>query len=153
VFGRTLLDSFRNGSQSRIEKTANLELIFGEASFSGSTTLADPGRQGQPETVGCSLNPFPGFPACSNRSLPISPRNDRQRHLARVVRDGEVLAAIDAQAIDGGKGAADGASRQDGARTHRGCKAIDQLDVQRSVQACAIGYCQLIEQQKILLDG
>ena len=30
---RDIVDSFRNGSQSRIEKTANLELIFGDASF------------------------------------------------------------------------------------------------------------------------
>lgn len=36
---RDVVDSFRNGSQSRIEKTANLELIFGEASFSGSKTI------------------------------------------------------------------------------------------------------------------
>jgi len=28
---RDIVDSFRNGSQSRIEKTANLELIFGDA--------------------------------------------------------------------------------------------------------------------------
>ena len=32
---RDIVDSFRNGSQSRIEKTANLELIFGEARFTG----------------------------------------------------------------------------------------------------------------------
>jgi pyruvate/2-oxoglutarate dehydrogenase complex dihydrolipoamide dehydrogenase (E3) component len=37
---RDIVDSFRNGSQSRIEKTTNLELIFGEASFSGSKTVA-----------------------------------------------------------------------------------------------------------------
>jgi pyruvate/2-oxoglutarate dehydrogenase complex dihydrolipoamide dehydrogenase (E3) component len=37
---RNIVDSFRNGSQSRIEKTANLELIFGEASFSGPRTVA-----------------------------------------------------------------------------------------------------------------
>lgn len=37
---RDIVDSFRNGSQSRIEKTANLELIFGEASFGGSKTVA-----------------------------------------------------------------------------------------------------------------
>jgi pyruvate/2-oxoglutarate dehydrogenase complex dihydrolipoamide dehydrogenase (E3) component len=37
---RAIVDSFRNGSQSRIEKTAGLELIFGEASFSGSKTVA-----------------------------------------------------------------------------------------------------------------
>jgi len=32
---RNMVDSFRNSSQSRIEKTANLELIFGEARFTG----------------------------------------------------------------------------------------------------------------------
>jgi pyruvate/2-oxoglutarate dehydrogenase complex dihydrolipoamide dehydrogenase (E3) component len=30
---RDIVDSFRNGSQSRIEKTTNLDLIFGDASF------------------------------------------------------------------------------------------------------------------------
>jgi pyruvate/2-oxoglutarate dehydrogenase complex dihydrolipoamide dehydrogenase (E3) component len=37
---RDIVDSFRNGSQSRIEKTTSLELIFGEASFSDSKTVA-----------------------------------------------------------------------------------------------------------------
>ena len=37
---RDIVDSFRNGSQSRIEKTANLKLIFGDASFSGSKTVS-----------------------------------------------------------------------------------------------------------------
>ena len=37
---RDIVDSFRNGSQSRIEKTANLELIFGDAIFSGSKTVS-----------------------------------------------------------------------------------------------------------------
>src|SRR5215467_6176730 len=32
---RNVVESFRDGSQSRIEKTANLELIFGEATFTG----------------------------------------------------------------------------------------------------------------------
>ncbi len=36
---RNIVDSFRNGSQTRIEKTANLELIFGEASFTGPKTV------------------------------------------------------------------------------------------------------------------
>ncbi len=36
---RDIVDSFRNGNQSRIEKTANLELIFGEASFTAATTI------------------------------------------------------------------------------------------------------------------
>src|SRR2546425_11590424 len=31
---RNIVDSFRNRSQSRIEEAANLELIFGDASFS-----------------------------------------------------------------------------------------------------------------------
>jgi pyruvate/2-oxoglutarate dehydrogenase complex dihydrolipoamide dehydrogenase (E3) component len=37
---RDIVDSFRNGSQARIEKTPNLELIFGDASFSGPKTVA-----------------------------------------------------------------------------------------------------------------
>src|ERR1035441_9655007 len=37
---RDIVDRFRNGSQTRIENTANLELIFGEASFSGPKTIA-----------------------------------------------------------------------------------------------------------------
>src|SRR5712692_5370675 len=32
---RNIVDSFRNGSQARLEKTANLDLIFGTASFNG----------------------------------------------------------------------------------------------------------------------
>ncbi len=36
---RDIVDKFRNGSQARIEKTANLELIFGEARFAGPTTI------------------------------------------------------------------------------------------------------------------
>src|SRR5271167_3259975 len=36
---RDIVNSFRNGGQSRIEKTANLELIFGEASFTGAKSL------------------------------------------------------------------------------------------------------------------
>ncbi len=36
---RKIVDSFRNGSQSRIESTANLELIFGAARFSGPKTV------------------------------------------------------------------------------------------------------------------
>src|ERR1019366_2451446 len=36
---RDIVNSFRNGSQGRIEKTANLELIFGEASFTGAGSL------------------------------------------------------------------------------------------------------------------
>jgi pyruvate/2-oxoglutarate dehydrogenase complex dihydrolipoamide dehydrogenase (E3) component len=36
---RSIVDSFRNGSQSRIEKAKNLELIFGEAEFAGPKTV------------------------------------------------------------------------------------------------------------------
>jgi pyruvate/2-oxoglutarate dehydrogenase complex dihydrolipoamide dehydrogenase (E3) component len=36
---RAIVDSFRNGSQSRIEKTKNLELIFGEAEFTGPKAI------------------------------------------------------------------------------------------------------------------
>src|SRR6267154_849279 len=35
---RDIVDKYRNGSQARIEKTANLELIFGDAKFAGSST-------------------------------------------------------------------------------------------------------------------
>ncbi len=36
---RDIVDSFRNGSQKRLEQTKNLDLIFGEASFTGAKTL------------------------------------------------------------------------------------------------------------------
>jgi pyruvate/2-oxoglutarate dehydrogenase complex dihydrolipoamide dehydrogenase (E3) component len=36
---RAIVESFRNGNQSRIEKTKNLELIFGEAEFTGPKTI------------------------------------------------------------------------------------------------------------------
>ncbi len=36
---RAIVDSFRNGSQSRIEKAENLNLIFGEAEFTGSKAI------------------------------------------------------------------------------------------------------------------
>jgi pyruvate/2-oxoglutarate dehydrogenase complex dihydrolipoamide dehydrogenase (E3) component len=37
---RDIVDSFRNGSQKRLEKTANLDLIFGEASFTGPRNVS-----------------------------------------------------------------------------------------------------------------
>jgi pyruvate/2-oxoglutarate dehydrogenase complex dihydrolipoamide dehydrogenase (E3) component len=43
---RAIVDSFRNGSQARLEKTANLDLIFGEASFTGPKTLSVRMRDG-----------------------------------------------------------------------------------------------------------
>src|SRR6266478_6505813 len=48
---RKIVDSFRNGSQSRIEKTANLELIFGEASFSGPKTIVVRLQDGSQRTI------------------------------------------------------------------------------------------------------
>jgi pyruvate/2-oxoglutarate dehydrogenase complex dihydrolipoamide dehydrogenase (E3) component len=36
---RDIVDTFRNGSQARIEKTPNLDLIFGEASFAGPKSV------------------------------------------------------------------------------------------------------------------
>lgn len=36
---RAIVDSFRNGSQSRIEQTKGVDLLFGTASFSGPKTL------------------------------------------------------------------------------------------------------------------
>jgi pyruvate/2-oxoglutarate dehydrogenase complex dihydrolipoamide dehydrogenase (E3) component len=37
---REIVDSFRNGNQGRIEKTANLDLLFGEASFLDARAIA-----------------------------------------------------------------------------------------------------------------
>jgi pyruvate/2-oxoglutarate dehydrogenase complex dihydrolipoamide dehydrogenase (E3) component len=48
---RDIVDSFRNGSQTRIEKTANLELIFGEASFSGPKKVLVRSRDGGQRTI------------------------------------------------------------------------------------------------------
>src|SRR5271156_1175724 len=36
---RDIVNSFRNGSQARMEKTPNLDLIFGEASFTGPQSV------------------------------------------------------------------------------------------------------------------
>src|SRR5205807_5698290 len=36
---RAIVDKFRNGGQARLEKTENLDLIFGTASFTGTKTL------------------------------------------------------------------------------------------------------------------
>lgn len=44
---QAIVDSFRNGSQRRIEKTTNLDLIFGEASFTGAKTLLVRGKDGE----------------------------------------------------------------------------------------------------------
>src|SRR4030081_279396 len=36
---REIVDSFRNGSQKRLEETANLDLIFGEVRFTGPKSM------------------------------------------------------------------------------------------------------------------
>ncbi len=48
---RKIVDSFRNGSQSKIEKTPNLDLIFGDASFSGPKTVAVRLQDGGQRTI------------------------------------------------------------------------------------------------------
>jgi pyruvate/2-oxoglutarate dehydrogenase complex dihydrolipoamide dehydrogenase (E3) component len=48
---RAIVDSFRNGSQKRIEKTANLDLIFGEASFTGPKSVLVRLRDGGQRTL------------------------------------------------------------------------------------------------------
>jgi pyruvate/2-oxoglutarate dehydrogenase complex dihydrolipoamide dehydrogenase (E3) component len=48
---RDIVNSFRNGSQGRIEKTANLELIFGEGSFTGAKSLLVRQRDGGQRTL------------------------------------------------------------------------------------------------------
>src|ERR1700739_4782312 len=37
---RDIVDSFRNGSQKRLEKTANLDLLFGEGAFAAPKCLS-----------------------------------------------------------------------------------------------------------------
>ncbi len=48
---RNIVDSFRNGSQSRLEKTPNLELIFGDATFGGPKTVAVRSQDGGQRTM------------------------------------------------------------------------------------------------------
>jgi pyruvate/2-oxoglutarate dehydrogenase complex dihydrolipoamide dehydrogenase (E3) component len=48
---RDIVDSFRNGSQARLEKTANLDLIFGEARFTGPKTLSVRTKDGVERTL------------------------------------------------------------------------------------------------------
>jgi pyruvate/2-oxoglutarate dehydrogenase complex dihydrolipoamide dehydrogenase (E3) component len=51
---RDIVDRFRNGSQAHIEKTANLDLIFGDASFAESISAA--AALTDPKTVAVQLN-------------------------------------------------------------------------------------------------
>jgi pyruvate/2-oxoglutarate dehydrogenase complex dihydrolipoamide dehydrogenase (E3) component len=48
---RDIVDTFRNGGQSRLEKSANLELIFGDASFTGPRTALVRLRDGGERTI------------------------------------------------------------------------------------------------------
>ena len=48
---RNIVDSFRNGSQARIQKTANLELVFGEARFSSPKTLMVRSQDGAQRSI------------------------------------------------------------------------------------------------------
>ena len=47
---RNIVDKFRTGSQRGVEKTANLDLIFGEASFNGAKTLTVKLKDGSQES-------------------------------------------------------------------------------------------------------
>jgi len=48
---RDIVNSFRDGSQGRIEKTANLDLIFGTASFTGPKSLLLRPKDGRERTL------------------------------------------------------------------------------------------------------
>jgi len=48
---RDIVDEFRNSSQSNLEKTANLEMIFGEASFSGAKEITARGKDGSQRAI------------------------------------------------------------------------------------------------------
>ena len=48
---RDIVESFRSGSQKKIEQTANLELLFGEARFSGTKTVDVTLREGGQRTL------------------------------------------------------------------------------------------------------
>src|SRR5579871_122640 len=48
---RDIVESFRNGSKARLEKTANLEIIYGDASFQDSKTINVKLRNGGERTL------------------------------------------------------------------------------------------------------
>ena len=48
---RDIVESFRNGSTARLEKTANLEIIYGDASFQDSNTIIVKLRDGGQRTI------------------------------------------------------------------------------------------------------
>lgn len=67
---REIVDSFRNGSQGRLETSDNVELIFGTASFSGEKTVnvtgaAEGGRELQAETIIINAGGRPAIPTIS----------------------------------------------------------------------------------------
>ena len=47
---RDIVNSFRSGIQRRIEATSNLDLVFGEASFSGSKSIIVRSKDGDEST-------------------------------------------------------------------------------------------------------
>jgi pyruvate/2-oxoglutarate dehydrogenase complex dihydrolipoamide dehydrogenase (E3) component len=52
---REIVDSFRNGSQTRLEKTSNLDLLFGDASFTGSKSLTVRAKDGSRRELSADL--------------------------------------------------------------------------------------------------
>lgn len=48
---RDIVEKFRSGSQARMEKTANLELIFADASFAGPKAIAVRSQNGSQRTI------------------------------------------------------------------------------------------------------
>lgn len=48
---RNIVDLFRNGNQAHIEKTANLDLIFRTASFTGPKAITVAGKDGGPRSL------------------------------------------------------------------------------------------------------
>ena len=52
---RHIVDTFRNANQSTIEKTPNLDLIFGEASFSGPSTVEVRSKDGTTHSLTAEL--------------------------------------------------------------------------------------------------
>jgi pyruvate/2-oxoglutarate dehydrogenase complex dihydrolipoamide dehydrogenase (E3) component len=53
---RNIVNSFRTGSQARIEKTANLDLIFGEAKFTGPKRVEVRLKDGAQQTISANYS-------------------------------------------------------------------------------------------------
>src|SRR5260221_7175057 len=71
-----IVDSFRNGSQRRLEKTANLDLIFGEASFTGPKSVSVRMKDGAQRTLSADRILLNGG------GLPSSPKLEGRKDLA-----------------------------------------------------------------------